>query len=114
MDNRTLRQIGWVSTTLSLTALLVGCGDIANDQAAGGGPASQGASLAVTNGLSMINGLSFANGLAAANGLSSTNGLSLANGLSSTNGLSATNGLMTTAMGRRTAAYIASCALGSS
>src|SRR3954447_13939501 len=86
MDKRTLRQIGWVSTTLSLTTLLVGCGEIADDSAPGE-PASQGASLAVTNGLSMINGLSFANGLAAVNGLASSNGLSLTNGLASTNGL---------------------------
>jgi Ricin-type beta-trefoil lectin domain-like len=109
METRTLRQIGWVSASLGLTTILVGCGEMPESDA--GNDPSQGAALATTNGLAAVNGLSSTNGLSLTNGLASVNGLALANGLASVNGLSSTNGLMTTADGRRTISYLARCAL---
>jgi hypothetical protein len=83
-----------------------GCGEDRSDVT---GEGSDG--LALVNGLAFVNGLSSTNGLALVNGLPSSNGLALVNGLSSINGLSSGNGLMTTAVGRKTVAYLVKCAL---
>jgi len=109
----------WLLSSLALAGLLAGCGDLGDepngaDSTTGSNALAIENGLAAINGLNAANGLQAANGLCAANGLASANGLSVANGLASANGLAVANGLMTTAMGRRTVQYIASCALTSS
>src|ERR1051325_7614410 len=94
MDKTVWRQIGWVTASLGFTALLVGCGEMA-DGSANGDEIEQGAALGSTNGLAGINGLG------------------LTNGLGSVNGLATTNGLMTTNAGRMTVKYLVKCALSS-
>jgi hypothetical protein len=108
MDKTIVRQIGWVAASLGFTALLVGCGEMANGT---DDSAEQGQALALTNGLANINGLALTNGLAGVNGLANTNGLALANGLAGVNGLANTNGLMTTSGGRDVVKYLVKCAL---
>jgi len=108
MDKKVLRQIGWVTASLGLTAALIGCSDAMDEAAVA---ESQGAALASTNGLAAVNGLGATNGLTGTNGLMGTNGLAATNGLAGTNGLAATNGLMTTDGGRKTVEYIVKCAL---
>jgi hypothetical protein len=100
MPSRTLQRATWISLSLGMTSVLVGCGDIAEES-----DIAQGAALASTNGLSMLNGLTMTNGLG------SNNGLSMLNGLNSINGLQSSNGLMTTSGGRQTVKYLVRCAL---
>src|SRR5262245_66355958 len=106
MGTRVLRQIGWVTASLTLTSMLVGCGNV-DDESASDQQVERGAALTTTNGLTNINGLTQTNGLV------NTNGLTMTNGLTSTNGLGNTNGLISTNGGRATIAYLVKCALSS-
>jgi len=116
MDMRTLKRLGWMTASLSLTTLFAGCQgeDLAGDETQ-----SESAAFETTNGFTGINGLSGINGLTGFNGLSgfngnaNSNGLSLLYGLRTSSGLSSNTGLMTSPMGRRAVKYVASCALGS-
>src|SRR5580765_7640542 len=108
LGKKTIRLGMTVGLSLGFVSL-VGCGELAGDESA-----SDSAALAVENGIASLNGVTAVNGMVTTNGISSNNGITTVNGMSTSNGISSTNGLMTTAMGRRTVQYIASCALNSS
>jgi F5/8 type C domain/Carbohydrate binding module (family 6) len=89
----TLRRIGWVTATMGLTSVLVGCGELGPDSVITSSDDTEGSGyLDGENGLKMINGLNAFNGMNSSNGLNSHNGLGSINGLNTVNGFNGTNG----------------------